>query len=557
MTKSKTLIFALLFLCYGISDTFAQTVYQQTSKHSIYEFLEESANQQLIELNTVVKPFSRAFIAEKLSLLNDKRAELNTRQQEELDFFIRDYNKEIQRETFDTTYNSEKFFSKKILFHQNEQKRLDALFYSSNKFQITVNPVVGLDYNLADNAFRRWYGGEAHAYLGKGFAAYFSFRDVSENKQQTSSEFLNQIPAGVNRPNRRKRVTDYNEVRGGITYAWKWGTIGIIQDQLEWGNNNHGAIILSGNAPALPHLKLNIKPTKWLEFNYAYAWLNSDVVDSLRSYPVNTGVDRIIYRNKFMATNMFTLTPVKHLNVSFGNSMIYSDGPHHPGYIIPLFFYKSIDHANSSQDNNAGQNGQLFLDISSRNLKYIHLYASLFIDEIRFSTVFKNDEQRNQLGFKFGADARNIMKSNVSARIEYTRSNPYAYRHYIPSLSYASNNYNLGHYLGDNSNEIYLELNYKIIPRLKASTYFLKAKKGGVEPFAAGGQGGISGTEFQRTVEFDRQEIGLTVDYEIIHDVYAKGSLVFSNVTDETRSYTPDFARGKNTFASLSISWGF
>ncbi len=547
----------LLLLLVTVFAMNAQDVYQHTSKYSIYEFLEEAANQQIIDINTAVKPFSRSFIAEQLSTIDENRTSLNNRQQKELDFFLRDYNKELKREDFNKTYNSDKFFKKENFFHKSEDKRLDAYFFSSDKFQATVNPVLGMNYNLSASAFQRWYGAELNMYLGKNFGAYVSFRDLSENKKMTSSEFLNQLPAGVNRPNNRRSVTDYSEIRGGLTYSWKWGSVGLLQEQIVMGNNNHGSIIMSGNAPAIPHIKVQVKPTKWFEFNYMYAFLNSEEIDSVRTYQVNNGVDRIIYQNKFMATNMFTITPVKNLRFSFGNAMIYSDNPHNIGYIIPLFFYKSIDHANSSQNNKAGQNGQLFFDISSRNLKYVHLYASLFIDEIRFSTFFDEAEQRNQLGFKIGADARNILNSNLSAKVEYTRSNPYTYRHYIPSLDYASNNYNMGHYLGDNSREIYLELNYKILPRLKATAYFLNATKGGVEPFGPGGIGGVSGTPFQRTIDFERQEIGLTVDYEILHDIYVKGSLILSDVTDNTNTYTPEFERGNNTFASLSVNWGF
>ena len=27
----------------------------------------------------------------------------------------------------------------------------------------------------------------------------------------------------------------FDETRGGIAYAWKWGHIGIVKDNLEWG----------------------------------------------------------------------------------------------------------------------------------------------------------------------------------------------------------------------------------------------------------------------------------------------------------------------------------
>ncbi|MDZ7636074.1 MAG: hypothetical protein U5L72_17210 [Bacteroidales bacterium] len=54
---------------------------------------------------------------------------------------------------------------------------------------------------------------------------------------------------------------------------------------------------------------------------------------------------------------------------------------------MPIFFYKSVDHGlNSGIDNS---NSQMFIDISSNNIRHLHLYGTLFIDELstkRFTT---------------------------------------------------------------------------------------------------------------------------------------------------------------------------
>ena len=44
----------------------AQMVSHDINKRSVYEFLDEMANLQLIEVNTLVQPYSRQFIAQKL-----------------------------------------------------------------------------------------------------------------------------------------------------------------------------------------------------------------------------------------------------------------------------------------------------------------------------------------------------------------------------------------------------------------------------------------------------------------------------------------------------------
>ncbi len=553
----KTKLYLILFLIGFSFQNQAQSIYQHTSKHTIYDFLNEASTQKIIDINSAIQPYTRSFIADKLLEINGKKEGLNKRQQKELEFFLKDFNKEIKRKEFNEEYNSQKFFSKKTWFHRNENKRLDAIFYSSNKFQVTVNPIVGIDFLVSDKIYRRYYGGEINSYLGKGFTAYFSFRDVSENEELIDPNYFNTISVGVNRPNREKSVTDFSEVRGGITYSWKWGTVGLIQDQFQWGNSYQNSNIFSGNFPAIPHLKLQVKPVKWLEFNYIHGWLNSNVIDSTRTYTTANGSTRNIYRRKAIAANMFTVKPIKGLHLSFGNSTIYSDSAFNPAYLIPFFFYRSVDHAQSNQSNTAGQNGQLFMDVSSRNIPYVHLYGTIFIDELKFSTVFDKEKQRNQLGFKIGVASYNIAKTNLGIVVEYTRSNPYAYQHGLESTTFANNGYNLGHYLRSNAEEFLLELNYKPISKLKCKLHFLSIRKGRDNYGYSQGFGGFSGIPFMETVRYRQKEFGLTIQYEILHDIHAKGSLIFSNITDETESYTPEFQRGKNTFASLSLNWGF
>ncbi len=164
---------------------------------------------------------------------------------------------------------------------------------------------------------------------------------------------------------------------GGLTYSWKWGYLGFLKDSPVWGTNYAGANILSGRAPSFMQLRLYVKPVKWLEMTWIHGWLNSMVVDSTRSYWVSNayGSDyREVYHQKYIAASMFTVTPFKGLNISAGNSVIWSDPRLTPYYLMPLFFYKSVDHGiNSGIDNS---NSQMFIDISSRQIRHLHLYGT-------------------------------------------------------------------------------------------------------------------------------------------------------------------------------------
>ena len=120
-----------------------------------------------------------------------------------------------------------------------------------------------------------------------------------------------------------------------------------------------GSNILSGKSPSYMMIKLNIKPSSWIELNYHHGWLVSAVIDSSRSYFTQNNSLKFFNKSKFIASNFITISPLDRLHLSFGNSIIYSDlGGVHPAYLIPVFFYKSIDHTLNYNVEN--QNSQFF-----------------------------------------------------------------------------------------------------------------------------------------------------------------------------------------------------
>ena len=331
------------------------------------------AGQQIIDLNTAVEPLSREFIATKLQEVKNQQKKLNFRQNADLNFFLKDFNKEL-------------------LPGKEYKKRVDLFYYKDSLFTFSINPILGIQYWSNENgtATHWWNGAEAFAYVGKwGF--YASLRDNHDAKFLSNPDYLNQQPGAAYKGN-----GDYSEMRGGITYAWKWGSFGLVKDHFTWGNNHHGANIFSGRTPSFAQIYLKMKPAKWFEFNYVHGWLVSEVVDSSRSYWFTSSYGtqyRQVYHPKYIAANLFTFTPVKRLNLSFGNSIVYTDLGVFPGYLIPLAFFKSIDHTvNHNIDN---QNSQMFFDFSSRQIKYLHLYTTLFLDELSTKNMFKKDKHSN------------------------------------------------------------------------------------------------------------------------------------------------------------------
>ncbi|HOT89408.1 MAG TPA: capsule assembly Wzi family protein [Bacteroidales bacterium] len=546
----KKTIVLLLFIFCSFFQLHSQEIYQNISNSNIYEFIDELANDQIISVNSVIKPYSRKFIAEKLNEAYVKKDLLSKRQQQELDFYLLDFGKELPG--FETTDHIFKIISKN---KSPLKKRIDLFYYKDSLFTITLNPIIAFTFMTNENGSYRYIrnGAEANATIGKNWGFYASLRDNHESELLAKSSYITQQTGGCYKPN-KKGGGDYEEMKGGITYSWNWGSVGLIKDHISWGNNYNGANIISNRPPSFPMLSLHIKPVKWFDFNYIHGWLVSGVIDSLKTYSFGHG-NRIIYHPKYIAANMFTFTPFKNLNFSLGNSVIYSDIGIQPGFLIPVMFFKAIDHGQNGMSNYAGQNAQMFFDISSRQIKHVHLYSSLFLDEINTVNMFKEDKHSNFFSFKIGTAISNIYLKNVTLITEYTRTNPIVYKHFIPTTTFETNGYNIGNYLRDNTDELFFAIKYKPIRKLKIELSYLTARKGNDYKYS----GGIAvlGLPFMNEVIWSKKNISCNINYEIFNDINIFVGYSNSLIKDNLKNYTPEFYLGNTNTLSFGMNWGF
>jgi hypothetical protein len=563
--KTTWLVLVCLIGIFNIKVLHPQEVPHNIKNYGVYDFIDELANSRIITINSVVKPYSRMLIAQKLIEAGKSRDKLNPRQQKELDFYLRDFRKEVGDEAIEaiaeipqsgmrrSDQSGDSVNGKKEIYFLNiktaDKKRIDLFYYRDSLFSITVNPILGGEIfnNSAGNATYWRNGFEARAYIGKwGF--YASLRDNHEKPLLGAPEYLTTREGG-----HVKDGTDWSEMQGGVTYAWKWGDAGMVKDNIEWGNNYHDANIYGGNNPTFIQFRLHLNPVKWFDFNYFHGWMNSMVVDSNRSYWVTNsyGTDyREVYHKKFIAANMFTFTPFKNLNLSAGNSIVYADLDAFPAYLMPMFFYKSVDHSvNSGIDN---MNSQMFFDISSRQIRNLHLYATLFVDELSVSRISEDDEW-NFVSWKAGFRLSNFPVQNLSLTTEFNYSYPLTYQHYVPTLTFESNNYNIGHYLRDNSREWYVSLDYRPIRAMNINLFFLDAIRGPDYTELGGSRVGNPPLE---TVEWHNRSAGLKAAYQLINDLYFWANYTTSNIRGDER-WSPEYFFGKKNTINAGVTFGF
>lgn len=541
----------LFFLCFA-KHLYSQDIPVHPSSERIYEFLDEMASLQLIEINSVVKPFSRATIAGLLSEVNNNKSLLNKRQSEELEFYLKEFVKEINEFSY-----SDHVIKRIAHIRDRQEQRADLFYYRDSLFNLTINPIGGFRYyfNQKNSLMHQWTGLEANAYIDKRWGFYVNFRDNRASERLVDKSYLINLPGRDNKGN----GTDFSDIRGGASYSWKWGSIAFRKDHFIWGSNYHGSVIFSGRILSIPYLSLNIKPVKWFEFNYVHAWLVSEVVDSSSIDDFGGGAVRKSFYPKFLAANIYTVKPFKYLYLSAGNSMVYSSYRAQMAYLIPFLFFKPIEHTIAASNEN---NAQIFIDVSSRNIKHLHFYGTFYVDEVNFGNFFDTAKHSNWFAYKAGVKISDLPIQNLFFLFEWTRTNPMVYKHYYPTSTFESNQYCLGSYLRDNAQEYYIRLTYRPLKKLHLNFDYTFAEKGPDYPdvrndpnYFAGGK------KFMRNVEWTAKTWRLYAGYELFHDalIYFEYSNSDISAINQTllNKYTPAYYQGKNSTWSFGVNFGF
>lgn len=539
----------LLILVLLFAKNKAQVVYEHINNETIYSFLDELESAKAISINSVTKPYSRNFIFKKLEEAFKNDSLLTKRQKQEVEFYLVNFG-------YGRNSSTENIQNPKILNGDGPFSiKLNpvALSYKKDGVIAFGRPIAGLEYfsNTNGTFYSKFVGAGGSLEVGNNFGMYFTLIDNSENAQLTDPEFLQQRRGAPVRVFVKDHT--YSEIHGGVTYNWKWGSIGIVKDHIEWGPNYHGSNILSSSTnPSFPMLKFDINPTKWMAFHYVHGFLSSGIFDSL--YVDGKGSTREYAEPRYLVANMLELKPWSHTNISLGNSLIYGSTGINMGFLNPILFYRPADYQSSSFNDNAGTNGQMFLTISTRYLKFMHFYTSIFIDELSVSEMFSKTDNHNQISFKAGIKNSGLLK-NTSITFEYTRNNPWTYNHFQEITLLETNQYNLGHYLRENAQEIFVSARYNPIRGLSFYAYYNKATKG---PEAT--QGIYSGLPFLEKTTWTKQDLGIKAHYEIVNNVFVFAKFIVSNVTGEEEfmnKYTPAVFHGKTKTASSGFAIGF
>lgn len=527
-----------LFLVFS-SLTFSQVVYEPLYR-DVYSFLSRLSQKSIIVFDDQIRPVSRKYIAQKLLEASENSSELTALEKQELEFFNKDFKFE-----FDLIKKVETDSSQLKIFGYDDGDRLRLFSYRDNRFSINVSPILGMKIGSRDSEklTHIWNGIYTYGYVDNFIGFSFDFRDNQE-KGTAIDKYKNFTPVTgvdartvdniVDYPNNKM---EYSEVNAVLATDWSWGSISVGKGFHEWGYGESGLLVLSQKPPSYGFIRLDINPVSWLKFNYMHGWLSSDIPDSNSFFYNKAGTISFSFKDKFIATHSLTITPLTGLDLAVGESIIYDDKLEFL-YLIPIMFFRLADHQLSNQTNAAGGNAQFFFSASSKGqIKNTHLYGTLFIDEITLSGLFDSYKQRNQLGFTLGGSITDLPLENLTATVEYTKIYPFVYNHYIQTKDYKSDNYTLGHWMGNNADQIYLSLNYRIFRGLQTTIwgqYIRKGEAGNIQqqyniqpqpPFLFG-------------LRKNYSYLGAEIKYEYTHELFAKLNFQTTNSSIQQQDFS-------------------
>lgn len=588
----------------------AQNIPVPLTQVKLYDFLDELLTDGVVVRQSAVRPYSRQQVAEMLMAAQTADSLLNVRQKKDLAFYLNEF--ALERDTMVSNYVQYTDHSTYNLSLADPQFSYRS---KNSMFKMRLRPILGADVTASKKGvlLQRWWGAELQMDIANHVSIWGSLRDNSWSGNWLSKKYYpddNDRMYGARIHYGASRIQpaltpmtgvqykeanyggDFSDSKGGISlYSW-WGNIAVQRENIRWGDAYHASNILSGRAPAVPMISLQLTPCKWFQFDYFHAWLVSNIMDSTYYYLENTTKGNVQVKNyrpmnKFMAANMFTFTPIKHLSFSVGNSIIYAEQTIQAAYLIPIAFYKSLDHLLTKGLITQNQNSQAFASLSVRPVKHLQLYGSFYLDEFSIKRLKPSNQENNPISYLVGFNWSGWPIKGLSLKGEFMRSYIACYTHSIDALTWQSNSFDMGHYMGDNAQSIYAELAYRPTRGMlikmsythdtKYNSYaYLRRYRTATEDIR---DGGISETLAQKPFDhaiFRNEVLRLDGIYEVHPNMYLTLALEYNNArgfdnqkTNAIKSedigdaqyyldkYMPLYYQGKNLTVSAAFSFGF
>ncbi len=507
-------------------------------RHEVYEFLKKmEAQGRLTGYRDIIRPLSRRHVASLLLQVESSARQLTDVDLRRLTFFKEEFGDELGMTDSSWT---------------EVPRRWHPFIFVLDGGVLNVDLNAGFMLEQSQNDWRQRVSNglrmSGYAFGKVGFSFNFADnREIGTNLDPVRA-LTPEDGLIVSKPTSRSFEYDFTDAE--LSYQTGGMTFSIEKIPMWWSTGRRGSLMFSTKAPAAPQIRFRAELADWLDFTYIHAELSSNVLDSLRTYRTYSSsihdYFRPVYRQKYMAAHVIEATVTDWLDVSFGESIVYSDRTPQIMYLLPVMFFKSGEHYNKDTDNS-----QFFLSADVNPGLGLNLYGSLFIDEIATSELFNPDKVRNQLGFTLGVQSFDLVVPNTEVMVEYSRLNPWIYSHRFTAATFQNAGYDMGHWIGQNADLLTLEAAVRPWRSVRASAWYESLRKGGRADVSY--QYTTPSLPFLYGPVRRESSIGLRVVFEPVRDLFLEGIARTFRVTDEAIPAASHTDRPEYT---LSVRYG-
>ena len=237
-----------------------------------------------------------------------------------------------------------------------------------------------------------------------------------------------------------------------LKFDLPWFELQLGQDTLQWGPGYHDSLLISKNPLAMDMIKLQTR-YKSVTFT-AFTAILEDMAEDINDKYISGHRVEGYFWDRFG----FGISEV----VVYGNRF-------EPGYLNPVNVYLINEQPISRADGRvpgSGDNVLMSVDMRLRPVDDFEIYGELMIDDGNPAANFKHwDTKFGILGGIYLTDPFGIKDTDFHA--EYAFINQYAYTHVNPVNVYKHFTTPIGHQIGSDADNLWLELRHRWTDRLE------------------------------------------------------------------------------------------
>jgi hypothetical protein len=488
-----------------LSIIISQVIYEPV-RSDIYEFLDRQAIKGNIQLDWEARPFSRQYIADKVKIIREK---INVQFKSGIERFTKVEEDEL------------KFWEKEFGTELNKFTPEDII----KELEVSESKISTVDLRRLEKGNYSWFGKDKY-----GRMRLFSYED---------SLFSLKIS-----PIAGYGISSYGDQKG---YNRSVGAHIFIA----YGNNFGAGLQMSDNGEFGDDVDYKKNFSKETGHDFYLTENGHEFSDVRAQINYNWDWGSISLKKDYLLWG----------NAYFGNLILSDKAPSFPHFYFemkPVSWLRfNYVHGWIHSGVIDSSRSQIFKSSLGNTRTYNSFIKKYFVSNmLSFSPIIGKEWNDTWAGYTFGFKRVDLLIPDLDLTLEYTRINPWVYEHKLLITNYKHIDYPLGHWLGQNADQIRVQFDYQLFRGLKFNAYFERLRKGGLGDISLAYNANRVSETFLYGANRQDNVFGFECKYQPIHELNIQLNYTYSEITDEENDRTPEFMLSKKNKVQFGVYYG-